>query len=192
MDDRPNPDYTTLIAVNNVKRRKAKHFILMVTGLAALAIFLLSSYGLSLNTYSEVSPLSSFADILGWIIALSGGVLSAYMTAHPVVLAGESGNKRDGSPTMIIVLVCVGLLLGVLPGLLVLAFYLLFRKKMVPEEVDQNKQDSTNRMPGLKPVHAFWVVLAFFVGLIPAGILAIIMTYPLSKHACELSGSKYC
>jgi uncharacterized membrane protein YfcA len=35
-------------------------------------------------------------------------------------------------------------------------------------------------------------ITGFVFGFIPGLILAFIIAYPLSKHACELSGSKYC
>lgn len=38
----------------------------------------------------------------------------------------------------------------------------------------------------------FLIVLGFIFGAIPGFIVAMIITYPLSQHACSLSGSKYC
>jgi hypothetical protein len=41
-------------------------------------------------------------------------------------------------------------------------------------------------------MRSFLAIFGFVLGFIPGIILAIIITYPLSTHACELSGSKYC
>jgi DMSO/TMAO reductase YedYZ heme-binding membrane subunit len=36
------------------------------------------------------------------------------------------------------------------------------------------------------------VIFAFLFGALPGLIIALVITYPLSQHACQLSGSKYC
>ncbi len=49
-----------------------------------------------------------------------------------------------------------------------------------------------NPKPRSNILRIFLGVLGFFLGAVPGLILAIVITYPLSKHACQLSGSKYC
>lgn len=44
----------------------------------------------------------------------------------------------------------------------------------------------------LNPLRYILVAFGFMFGLITGGILIIILSYPLSNHACRLSGSKYC
>lgn len=41
-------------------------------------------------------------------------------------------------------------------------------------------------------VNWFLVGLGFLFGVLPGLIWALIISYPLSKHACELSSAKYC
>jgi uncharacterized integral membrane protein len=41
-------------------------------------------------------------------------------------------------------------------------------------------------------LRTFLAVIGFIFGFIPGLILAMIISYPLSQHACRLSGSKYC
>ena len=41
-------------------------------------------------------------------------------------------------------------------------------------------------------VNGFLVAIGYIFGLIPGLFWLLIISYPLSKHACELSGSKYC
>ena len=38
----------------------------------------------------------------------------------------------------------------------------------------------------------FLTVIAFLFGAIPGLLIGFMIMYPLTKHACELSGSKYC
>lgn len=49
-----------------------------------------------------------------------------------------------------------------------------------------------NLEPRTSPTRFFLVLIGFIAGFVPGIILAFILTYPLSKHACQLSGSKYC
>jgi MFS family permease len=41
-------------------------------------------------------------------------------------------------------------------------------------------------------MRVFLTIIGFIFGFIPGVILAAVITYPLSDHACRLSGSKYC
>jgi uncharacterized protein YacL len=41
-------------------------------------------------------------------------------------------------------------------------------------------------------LRTFLTVVGFVFGFIPGLILATMISYPLSQHACKLSGSKYC
>lgn len=49
-----------------------------------------------------------------------------------------------------------------------------------------------NPKPRNNTLRIFLAVFGFFLGAVPGLILAVVITYPLSKHACQLSGSKYC
>jgi hypothetical protein len=44
----------------------------------------------------------------------------------------------------------------------------------------------------LNPLRYILVGFGFLFGLVTGGILIVILSYPLSHHACRLSGSKYC
>ncbi len=172
------------IELNKALRRKA--LLIMVAGVAAalVGVGILTAIGMQLKTYKEVQQLSDIANTLGWAIAIAIGVFTAYMTAHPVQLSSKE-KSSNVVPIIVVIAVIAGLATGVLPGLIILAVYLLFGKKAKAEK----QVDGTLI---LKPVGVGFVILAFIVGLIPGAILAFMVTYPLSTRACELSGSKYC
>lgn len=65
------------------------------------------------------------------------------------------------------------------------------RADYLPED-QQPKDPKASRKAQLKSVDGLLLFGAFMVGTIPGLVLMFIIRYPLSTHACKLSGSKYC
>lgn len=180
-----NTEYLELsraVEVNKSKQKQAFILVGGIVGFGALAIMLLSILGLRSNSYSYVQSLSNYASFLVWGIGLSTGILAAYLTTHPANLDQSPGSEV--AAIGVALLIFIGLAMGIIPGLIIIALYLLIKTR--------KKSEPKPRRLVPKPVNIVLVALSFILGVIPGLILAFILSYPLSKHACELSGSKYC
>jgi len=179
-------------AFNKAKRKHALFVGGVLIAAGAGIILMLTAQGMSLNTYAEVSRLNSVATFIGWGIAITTGILVAYITAHPTKLVNSNSNKAGTGMTALLILGVIGLFLGLIPGLVLLTLYAILS---INKKEGQKQPSTPSAEPGhhiLKPVNGAIVALAFILGIIPGAILAILLTYSLSQRACELSGSKYC
>jgi hypothetical protein len=179
----PNTNNIDIFAGNKKKRAIATRIVFGIVAIGVVTILLLTSAGLASSSYGYVSQLNNYSSVVVWIIALSTGILAAYLTAHPSNF-GEAYAPSGGKTIGIIALVLIGLVMGLIPGIIILGLYLLLRHR-------RNSEASTGQIAS-KPVRVILVILSFILGFVPGLIVAFMLNYPLSKHACELSGSKYC
>lgn len=190
--DTPPVDVNLKIEENRNKRHKATILSGAIIGLGILLIMFLTAAGLSTSTYAEASSYSGTANTVAFLLALTAGIYTAYITAHPTRLSTQVKKKNDANVIVIAALVALGLFLGVIPGLIILALYFLLFRRKVDRPVTSKDPNNSKPTMSLQVVNFGFIVVGFILGFIPALILAFILTYPLGKHACELSGSKYC
>lgn len=167
------------MALNKIKNGKIVKAILLALGVCAGIILLLTAIGLQSEDVIYVNRLGQYSGYFLLPIAILTGFLAAYITAHP---AGPKRKNEDLSWTLFII---AGLLLGIIPGIMLLVLYLSRRFNLYYIR-------SPNQTFFMGLVKAVLVLLIFIIGFIPGLILAILLTYPLTVHACELSGSKFC
>ncbi len=183
------------VAVNKNKRRHAMTLAAVAACAVALIIMILTPMGLATGSYEEAQQISNIATIVAMMLALIGGVFAAYTTAHPVWTVPEnSGHNFLQDPVAIVVIIVAGLLLGIIPGIICLLIFVWLKKKEAADRKAQQASTAGGARPRmiLRPANIIIIGLSFVLGLIPGLILSVVITYPLSKHACELSGSKYC
>lgn len=158
---------------------------LLVTGIAAT--LLIVQMGLKTNTYTEALRYSNYASLIGWIMAITTGFLTGYIIAHPSRIAGQGSNGP--TDVLMITLIVFGFIAGIIPGVIALIVYLAIKRsdKLHAENAGSNLAP----LPP-KPAHWFLVLLGFLFGVLPGMIISMLISYPLSQHACRLSGSKYC
>jgi hypothetical protein len=178
-----DPLTVAISAANMTKRRAALTVGAIIIGFIVLIVLLVTGLGIGTTVYAEANNFSNIAWFISLVIPVTTGILAAYLTAHPVAARSQPATPKSLG---IFALVLLGLCIGVLPGLVILAIYLATKSRKVtdPQEITQSLV--------LKPVNFIFVILSFILGIIPGFILAFVISYPLSKHACELSGSKYC
>lgn len=178
------------IEVNKKLRRNALFIVIASISLISLYVFTLTQMGLSSKSYSYVSDLSSYAGPAILILPLITGMYTAYRIAHPISTYSErSGIYWRGVTWLAVIL--IGLFMGVIPGIILLIIFLFIDKPKNEVEHEINAIDP-NAPIKIKSVNVFLVILGFFAGIIPGLIYAFLITYPLSQHACKLSGAKYC
>lgn len=157
----------------------------LITAIAAT--LLIVQIGLKTNTYSEALRYSNYASLIGWIMAITTGFLTGYIIAHPSHIAGH--NSNGPTDVIMITLIIFGFIAGIIPGIIALIVYLTIKRS------DKLHAESAGNNPAPlppKPAHWFLVLLGFLFGVLPGLIISILISYPLSQHACRLSGSKYC
>jgi amino acid transporter len=86
----------------------------------------------------------------------------------------------------------VGYIVAAISGVFVAAYAAFpVQADFLPED-QQPKDAKLARKARLKPVDGLMLFGAFIIGTVPGLVLMFIIRYPLSSHACRLSGSKYC
>lgn len=152
-----------------------------IIAICVAIIAILSVVGLNSDSYDFVKPLSNYALMLMIPIALTAGVVAAHLTVR---------QPADNQPTskittgLLIVATLILLFSAVVPGIaLLIIFGLRKARTRIP---------SGGRSLGRSLINAVLIILGFIVGVIPGLIFALLISYPLTIHACKLSGSKYC
>lgn len=170
---------------NREKRKQAIVIGLIVAAVSLVSLGLLVQNGLNTTTYREAQQAADNASVFGWILAGISGFLLAYFMAHPTNHPQVTG-KSQISP-LAVVFIIGGLFFGIIPGLVIgLIYGLHLRNKKKRFETDPDQPLA------IKRAGTAGLVFAFLFGMIPGAVLYFIISYPLSQHACKLSGSKYC
>lgn len=186
----------------------SKRLIGVVTGvffvlLIVIGLFIVRSIGLDTSTFSDAKQYDDYATSLKFALAAAAGLTLAYIMNHPIkpvvkYVPIETGKGQEAayhkkSDTVWIVMIAIGLTLMYIPGLILLAIYILKKRLFKEKDPDAGKPVSKFRRVTVRPVVGTGtLVVAFMLGAIPAFIVGVIIGYPLSNHACNLSGSKYC
>lgn len=171
--------------------------------LVIIGLFIVRSIGLEAVTFSEAKLYDDYATSLKFALAAVTGLTLAYFMYHPIkpqvkYVPVETPKEQEPayqkkSDTVWIIAIVVGLTLLYIPGLILLAIYILKKRFMGEKDPDAGKEVSRFRKVAVRPaVGTGTLIVAFILGAVPAFILGIIIGYPLSQHACSLSGSKYC
>jgi heme/copper-type cytochrome/quinol oxidase subunit 2 len=179
-------------------------FILLMIALfiSLVIIFTLWQFSNSTRSYSTAVLYESYGDIVTLVMTALFGMYFAFITAHPTrtIIKDQldqtnKGSNGLGGRILWIAGIIVGLLLGVLPGIIL--FILFYRaqskkNKVLRQEASLLMTNIATQSFMLKPIKISSIIAAFFIGLVPGFVWMLIITYPLSKRSCELSGSKYC
>lgn len=179
---------------NKQSRKKAWKFSLSIFIIIGIISSIVIIMGMRSSSYSYVGGLSSITGILGIIFALTAGITSAYTTAHPTQLYFNDGEKQSKTTTTIwLIIGIIGLFFGVIPGLIIL-IPVIFTMNIPGSKFYNNdpSQNINNRKLTLQSTNLLMLAAGLILGLIPGIIMALVISYPLSARACELSGAKCC